>query len=379
MAFPAVGDLFHAQFLSPSHLEPLDVSDPDRSRFVLITGGGESDGGGARPSDGPPYRTPGRDVDFSECRKVALDGRASLGDRVRAIQDLGKAKLAEEVESAFSCLMRLIEKSALDFFPSPWTIFFARNFDEKFGSRLLNMHAHAALARLAPDLSADQRKELFRAVLDTCMRYPNKGTLLHLDEDWPESDPHRVAPYWIDLERPQRILLNEVLEVLTRDWVSLHPEIADDAVLQIRIAHAMAVLREKELAVRKHVLSTPSEPRERNWIERNSWVRAGGAAAIVGAAAAYAKIQDPWIMIPSVAVLGVSSLLGFYAVYRENSSASEQLSYFIERNRDHYLALGIRPAPSESSQKVRVEIEREDKRDEGEEVLVGKIKKEEKR
>jgi hypothetical protein len=230
------------------------------------------------PSDNsdPPDETPaelslvgpfrGQSLDrpmrLEELKGIFRSYSHAFDERIEAIEEFTNLAAGDGVEQNIREILKLVEEpeAGLSF-----SVFQALSEEWRFHSHvrisLLWMHGLAAIFRLSRrgEIEDQQRKTILDFVIRICLNHPWGIALVRLEEDWPADDPHRVAPYLIDPDRPQRLLLGELINQLTEGlgYTALNH---DDHERYNRISHARQILQHNERAVRDYLKQYDPKP-----------------------------------------------------------------------------------------------------------------------
>lgn len=287
----------------------------------------------------------------------------SLEERIQAIESFEDLTVWPDVDQSLRTLLKFSQRRE--------TKSLQRD-DHQIGldleRALLRSHALTAILRLLERGQLRDKKSILAAFLDGSLSRDNiVSELVHLEEDWPSEDPHRIAPYLIDLNRPTRLLLGEVLDELTKE-LNLDPDALDDQELQIRANQARTVLEKEELIIRRHLSRYDGQahrPSRREkigeWLNtRPVFSAVTGTAAVVGGlmgiCLATAMTMNYFVFVGGAGILIASAV--FWARFLPEPDEKRWVAKVLEKHRNLYLRLPIRPESSSLHRPIAVQPSR---------------------
>ncbi|HSA59316.1 MAG TPA: hypothetical protein VLJ37_06485 [bacterium] len=211
-----------------------------------------------------PFRDQGLDrpLRLQELKNTFRSFSHPIDERIDAIEQFTNLAAVDDTEQNIQALLKLVEEpeAGLSF-----SVFQALSAEWRLHNHvrisLLWMHGLAAIFHLSRrgEIEDHDRKTILDFVIRICLNHPWGIALVRLEEDPPADDPHRVAPYVIDLDRPQRLLLGELINQLT-EGLGYDPRSHEDHERYNRISHARQILQANELAVQKYLKEYDPKP-----------------------------------------------------------------------------------------------------------------------
>jgi hypothetical protein len=288
---------------------------------------------------------PYRDQGLARPERLQMFIGGSLENRFNAVEAFEKPTLDVNVEQNIKTLLDFIQRpdSPKPKISTPMTVSEllkggrARSRLQWLGSQLrpykikpedmndvlLRSRALAAILQLLRRGEVWDKKSLLAEILPICLSHPKKIFLVHLEEDWPASDPYRIAPYLIDLDRPVRLLLAHILQELTRGLNFDRKNLKDNE-LRILLDQARLILQEKESAIQEYLRDYERKPHQLSDLERFR--------------------RDHPIALMAFTLPLIITGMWFLAEPLIFSSDRTQLTTFLQKYRKFYLRLGVEPA-----------------------------------
>jgi hypothetical protein len=187
---------------------------------------------------------------LQELTDILKSGAHSLDERIGAIRELTALASGDDAGRGIRAIMEFVER------PEAGK---ERGLRKHVAIDVIWMHGLEAVFRWAKRGVIEDRKTILKQVIRLCLNQPRRIALVRLEEDWPAEDPHRVAPYLIDPNRVQRLLLGELILQLT-EGLGYDPRSYEDHELYNRISHARQILQANELAVRNYLKQYDPRP-----------------------------------------------------------------------------------------------------------------------